>query len=143
MGATVPTVYYGFCDDPELQLLYWSVVSGLALFCGIATAHPTFRRPSFRPYRTLMFASLGLSAVVFISHGIIFHGWEAQKQRISLDYMILMACLNLVGGGIYAARVGTTRTRMLTTHTRQIPEKWCPTHLTFAEQATKFLTSWL
>ena len=26
-GATVPTVYYGFCDNPQLQKLYWTIVS--------------------------------------------------------------------------------------------------------------------
>jgi adiponectin receptor len=26
-GATVSTVYYGFCDDPMLQDLHWTVVS--------------------------------------------------------------------------------------------------------------------
>lgn len=54
-----------------------------------------------------MYASLGLSAIVFILHGIFLYGWTVQNQRMSLDWMILMACLNLVGGGIYAARVST------------------------------------
>ena len=26
-GSTIPSVYYGFYCDPELQKLYWSVVS--------------------------------------------------------------------------------------------------------------------
>lgn len=127
-GATIPTVYYGFCENPELQDLYWTVVSGieirvrervqsnhymstfqvsgLAIACAVATMHPSFRNPSFRPYRALMYAGLGLSAVVFILHGIFLYGWKVQNQRMSLDWMFLMACLNLAGGWIYAARVG-------------------------------------
>jgi adiponectin receptor len=52
-----------------------------------------------------MYAGLGFSAVVFILHGIILHGWSVQNRRMSLDWMVLMASLNLVGAGFYAARV--------------------------------------
>ena len=52
-----------------------------------------------------MYACLGLSAVVFIIHGVIIYGWEAQKKRMSLDRMVLMALLNLIGAYAYAARV--------------------------------------
>ena len=80
-------------------------VSGLAIACSVATMYPSFRHSSFRAYRALMYACLGLSAIVFVLHGIILNGWSVQNQRMSLDWMILMACLNLVGGAIYAARV--------------------------------------
>ena len=52
-----------------------------------------------------MYACLGLSAVVFIVHGLVLYGWETQKQRMSLDRMTLMAVLNLAGAYTYAARV--------------------------------------
>lgn len=31
-GSTIPSVYYGFYCDPELQKLYWSVVSSVLFF---------------------------------------------------------------------------------------------------------------
>jgi len=108
-GSTIPSIYYGLCADPDLQKFYWTLVSVLAAVCAIATLHPKFRGPSFRPYRAAMYAGLGLSAVGFIVNGLMLHGWEIQNQRMSLDWMILMAVLNLVGATIYAAR---------------IPEKW-------------------
>jgi adiponectin receptor len=59
-----------------------------------------------------MYAGLGLSAIVFILHGIFLYGWSVQNQRMSLNWIILMACLNLVGGGIYAARVSINKSRI-------------------------------
>lgn len=109
-GSTVPSVYYGFYCDPNLQKLYWAVVSILAVVCTIATLTPKFRHPALRPYRTAMYASLGFSAMVFITHGLIIHGWEIQNHRMSLTYMLTTAMLNLLGAVIYAAR---------------IPERWC------------------
>ena len=52
-----------------------------------------------------MYACLGLSAVVFVTHGLILHGWSIQNKRMSLDRMGLMALLNLIGAFAYAARV--------------------------------------
>ena len=52
-----------------------------------------------------MYAFLGLSAIVFIIHGIVLYGWETQRKRMSLDRMGLMAVLNLVGACTYAGRV--------------------------------------
>ncbi len=104
-GSTVPSVYYGFYCDPNLQNLYWAVVSVLAVVCTIATLSPKFRHPTLRPYRTAMYASLGLSAMVFITHGLIIHGWETQNHRMSLTYMLITAMLNLLGAVFYAARI--------------------------------------
>ena len=104
-GSTIPSIYYGFYCDPRLQKIYWANVSILAAFCVVATLHPRFRHPSIRPYRAAMYAGLGLSAVVFVVHGILLHGWTIQNQRMSLDWMGLMALFNLTGAVIYAARV--------------------------------------
>ena len=104
-GSTIPSIYYGFYCDPSLQKMYWANVSFLATLCVVATLHPRFRHPSIRPYRAAMYAGLGLSAVVFVVHGILLHGWAVQNQRMSLNWMGLMALFNLTGAVIYAARV--------------------------------------
>ena len=104
-GSTIPSIYYGFYCNPHLQKLYWVNVSFLATLCVVATLHPKFRHPTIRPYRAAMYAGLGLSAVVFVVHGILLHGWKAQNQRMSLDWMGLMALFNLTGAVTYAARV--------------------------------------
>lgn len=104
-GSTIPSIYYGFHCDPQLQKIYWGNVSFLALLCIVATLHPNFRHPTFRPYRAAMYAGLGLSAVVFVIHGLVLYGWDIQNQRMSLDWMAWMAIFNLAGAFTYAARV--------------------------------------
>lgn len=54
-----------------------------------------------------MYSGLGLSAIVFIIHGIAVYDWTIQYQRMSLGWMGLMATLNLIGAVVYAARVGS------------------------------------
>ena len=107
-GSTVPSIYYGFYCDPKLQRVYWANVSVLAAGCVVATLHPKFRHPTMRPYRSLMYAGLGLSAIVFMVHGLLKHGWELQRMRMSLDWMMLMAGFNLTGAVTYAARVSNS-----------------------------------
>ena len=104
-GSTIPSVYYGLYCDPKLQKTYWANVSVLAILCIIATLHPKFRHPTIRPYRAAMYASLGLSAVGFVVHGILLHGFEVQNRRMSIDWMAWMAAFNLAGATLYAARV--------------------------------------
>ena len=104
-GSTIPSIYYGLYCDPTLQKLYWANVSVLAIICIVATLHPKFRHPTIRPYRAAMYAALGLSAVAFVVHGILLHGFEIQNRRMSLAWMGLMAGFNLVGAVLYAIRV--------------------------------------
>ncbi|PVH68027.1 mPR-typeG-protein-coupled receptor [Cadophora sp. DSE1049] len=104
-GSTVPLIYYGFYCDSNLQNLYWAVVSILAVVCAIAILSPKFRYPTLRPYRTVMYASLGLSTLVFMSHGLIIHGWETQNHRMSLTYVLATAVLNLLGAVVYTVRI--------------------------------------
>jgi adiponectin receptor len=52
-----------------------------------------------------MYAGLGLSAIAFIVHGLVLHGWRTQMYRMSLDWMFYMALLNFTGAIAYAVRV--------------------------------------
>ncbi|KAG4034507.1 hypothetical protein MFRU_003g04670 [Monilinia fructicola] len=110
-GSTIPTVYYGFYCDPTIQKIYWTLISFLATACAITTLHPNACHPSLRPYRAAMYSCLGLSSIIFIIHGIMLYGYKTQKYRMSLDWMGIMATLNLLGAFAYTVR---------------IPEKWFP-----------------
>ncbi|PQE12367.1 hemolysin-III channel Izh2 protein [Rutstroemia sp. NJR-2017a BVV2] len=110
-GSMVPTVYHGFVCDPLLQKVYWSMITLFAFSCILITLIPAFRTPTFRVYRTLMYAGLGLSALVFIIHSIAIYGWNLQYHRLSLEWIAAMAGLNFVGALAYSLR---------------IPEKWYP-----------------
>ena len=58
-----------------------------------------------------MYTFLGLSAISFVAHGIIKYGRETMVNRMSINWMGLMATLNLIGAATYATRV---------------PEAWFP-----------------
>ena len=104
-GSTIPSVYYGFYCDPNLQKQYWGMVSVLAVACIVTTFNSRFRNPALRPYRALMYTALGFSALGFVTHGLLLYGWETQKWRMSLDWMGLMTFFNLTGAFAYAIRV--------------------------------------
>ncbi|KAH0491860.1 hypothetical protein TgHK011_003263 [Trichoderma gracile] len=110
-GAGIPTVYYGFFCNQNLQWLYWMTTSSTALLCTIVTLHPRFISPQFRHWRACFYAGFGLSSVIFVVHGLLVHGWAVQKAHMSLNWMAWMATSNIVGAAIYAARV---------------PERWFP-----------------
>jgi adiponectin receptor len=108
-GCTLPSVYYGFICDPALQKLYWGMITVLAIACTVATLDPHFSHPTFRAYRAAMYSGLGLSAIIFIAHGLVLYGYETQNKRMSLNWMLLMATFNLTGATIYATRVCAMR----------------------------------
>lgn len=86
-------------------MIYWSMVSVLAAACTVMTLQTGFRSPSFRAFRSAMYAGLGLSFIIPIVHSISIYGVQVQIWRMSLDWMLLMATFNLAGAATYAARV--------------------------------------
>jgi adiponectin receptor len=113
-GSTIPCVYYGFFCDPHLQKIYWSMVSVLATACTVMTLQSGFRSPSFRAFRSAMYAGLGLSFIIPIVHSISIYGLQVQIWRMSLDWMLLMATFNLTGAATYAARVSRYSIKLMT-----------------------------
>ena len=102
-------------------------ISTLAVGCVIATFHPKFRHPTWRAYRATMYSGLGLSAIIFIVHGILLFGYEQTSRNMSLNWMGLMAVFNFTGRGIYAARVNSSfspKIRCTVANGCKIPEKW-------------------
>jgi len=130
-GSTIPCVYYGFFCDAFLQKVYWSMVSILATGCTIMTIRTGFRSPSFRAFRSAMYAGLGLSFIIPIIHSISIFGLQVQLWRMSLDWMLLMATLNLAGAVTYASRVRYPISFVYPPlvnpiNLPQVPEKWYP-----------------
>lgn len=86
-------------------------ISTLAVLTTTTSLHPSFRTPSLRPFRALMFVLMGLSAVFPMLHGIQLYGLPHMRHAASLDWVLAQGALYIIGAGIYAARV---------------PEKWSP-----------------
>ncbi|KAH9877118.1 hypothetical protein IAQ61_002481 [Plenodomus lingam] len=110
-GSFIPVLYYGFIEEPELQRTYWTMITTLAAATSIACTHHKLRTPALRPFRALMFALMGLSAIFPVIHSIRLYGIEHMRKSIGLDWVVLQGVLYLLGASIYAARV---------------PEKWSP-----------------
>ncbi|CAG8816858.1 36649_t:CDS:2, partial [Gigaspora margarita] len=70
-----------------------------------------FRTPEFRWFRTGLFISMGLSAIIPLAHALIIYGIELCVNVISLNWVIVMGVFYIIGALIYGAR---------------IPERWFP-----------------
>jgi hypothetical protein len=77
----------------------------LCLGSATVTMHPKFRSPAFRTRRTILYTSLALTAIVYVLHGILLHGWHVQRLRMSLMWLLFATCLFMFGAGLYALRV--------------------------------------
>ena len=63
-----------------------------------------------RFWRVSLYTCFGLSSAGFMIHGLVIHGWETQKARMSLVWIGWMAVANLLGATVYMARVIYFRT---------------------------------
>jgi adiponectin receptor len=73
-----------------------------------------------------MYASFGLSALLFMSHSVFLYSFAVQKRRLALEWMILMGALNIIGACFYASRVRMTlqHRHRLEANKFQLPERW-------------------
>ncbi|KAK2767833.1 hypothetical protein FQN54_003994 [Arachnomyces sp. PD_36] len=104
-GSFIPSIYYGFYCAPQLQTLYWTMISVIGLGCSAVSVIPWFRKPEWRPFRAGMFVSMGMSAIFPVCHGLMMYGFAQMRMQIGLDWMLLQGFLYILGAGIYAARV--------------------------------------
>lgn len=96
--------------------------------CALSTLDPRFSRPRFRRWRAALYACFGLGSITFVVHGLLKHGWQLQKLRMSLVWMAWMAFFNIVGAVVYAVRVSEAKYLQSSSLTPylQIPERWFP-----------------
>ena len=112
-GSFVPSIYYGFRDEPVLAKTYWTMITVIGAACAIVSVTDKFRTPAWRPFRAGMFVTMGLSAVLPVCHGLRLYGIESLEGRIGFSWLALQGFTYVLGAAIYAAR---------------IPERWKPGH---------------
>ncbi|GAA5870331.1 hypothetical protein JCM16303_001966 [Sporobolomyces ruberrimus] len=103
-GTFVPATRYGFFCDPHLRNLYIAIIYTASAATIYVVISPNARTPSFRRLRTWLFISLGLSAVLPVSHAVYRYGLEAASANISLFWLALGGGLYIVGALLYAER---------------------------------------
>lgn len=103
--STLPSILNAFRCSPPLRASYTALSTLLAALCAATTVHPSFRSSAWRPLRSAMYTLLGLSFVLPLAHSLQLYGLAASRAALALDWMALMAALNLLGAAAYVARV--------------------------------------
>ncbi|GHJ90342.1 hypothetical protein NliqN6_6744 [Naganishia liquefaciens] len=126
VGSFWPSLYYGFREEPLLQVGYIALITSLGV-CGSADtgghgnklnslllfAHvdaaytvlaPSRRTPGQIWHRTLTFIALGLSGVLPIGHLIAYKGSEWAMREGGLGGLAAGGLCYILGAVLYAAR---------------------------------------
>ncbi|KAF2843419.1 HlyIII-domain-containing protein [Patellaria atrata CBS 101060] len=104
-GSHIPSIYYGFQDNPKLVKIYWTMITANGIGCAIVSTDSRFRTPRLRPFRAGMFLLMGHSGILPVLHSIWLHGLNVTNQRIGLFWMVLQGLMYTLGAGLYATRV--------------------------------------
>ncbi|KAL7810823.1 putative hemolysin-III channel protein Izh2 [Trichoderma gracile] len=104
VGSYVPALYYGFFCHPVLMAEYLYLICLLGIGCVVVSWVEQFRTPAWRPYRALMFVSLGLSGIIPVCHGLLKFGYQTLEDRMSLSWVVLHGLMYISGAILYAAR---------------------------------------
>ncbi|KAK5713708.1 hypothetical protein LTR17_017551 [Elasticomyces elasticus] len=110
-GASLPTIHFGFVDDPASRNLHWLLISICSVICLTLTLHHFFMDRAGRTYRVIAFVGLGAFWIVFLLHGCLLCEGADQRRRFGLEWLALVASLNMTGAACYALR---------------FPERWFP-----------------
>lgn len=119
-------------------------ISLIALGCAVFTMNKHFCHRTFRVYRAALYAGLGLTAVVFVVHGILLHGYDVQRKLMALDWMAMMGTLNFLGAAVYAARVRFTTLKRVGLYAESDRSRRDGTHIvsTSLVRVTRLSMSW-
>ncbi len=111
VGSTIPWLYYGFYCQFYAKLTYITAVSICGLLTIVLLTLERFCLPEYRTVRTLVFVTLALVSALPIIHFVLMYGLADSIKQGSLDSLVIMGILYLLGAFLYAAR---------------IPERWMP-----------------
>ncbi|KAL3675161.1 hypothetical protein R1sor_025109 [Riccia sorocarpa] len=111
-----PPVYYTFLCNPALRNTYLTGITCLGLLTVAVSLMPKFQTHQFRPFRAILFASMGISGIIPCVHKLALH-WGEPAAQTTFYLEVTMGCLYGLGAVIYATRV---------------PERWKPGHFDIA-----------
>lgn len=105
VGSFLPALHYGFYCRPGWQLFYGSCITVLGAGAMWTVLNAKYATPEYRPYRTAVFLTLGLSAVVPVAHGVALYGARVLNLTMGLNYLVASGALYVAGALLYALRV--------------------------------------
>ncbi|CAJ0897062.1 7203_t:CDS:2 [Entrophospora sp. SA101] len=95
VGSFYPMIYYGFYCNGLLQIIYLTSISIFGAATISVAVASKFRSPEFRWFRTGMFLSMGLSAIVPLAHALILYG--ASSHQIFHFFVLAAASVHYYG----------------------------------------------
>jgi len=99
-------IRYWYKHQPRVShMLIWIKSSVLAVICSLATFQPRFRDPYLRPVGAATFGSLAIFTMVPVLHGLNKYGWNIQRQRMGVVWVLVTLVLNISGAMAYAFKV--------------------------------------
>jgi len=105
VGSFLPALHYGFYCHPHLQAVYTSMIVGLGGLAMYLVINPVYATPAYRPVRTTVFISLGLSAVFPVVHICAMYGYDTVSRIMGVSYVIASGAMYIIGACLYMARV--------------------------------------
>ncbi|KAF8221086.1 HlyIII-domain-containing protein [Tricholoma matsutake] len=105
VGSFYTTLYYGFYCEPLLQVFYLVSITLAGLGAAYTVLNPEYAKPTHRGSRTTVFISLGLSAVIPVSHLLLTHGSNHLFSEIGLGWLLASGALYITGALLYANRI--------------------------------------
>lgn len=133
-GATVPLVYYAFCDL-NLQVCYLVLTSVAAFFCTLFNFQLSFSKPHLQHLRALGLGCLALSFFVPVVHSLATYGLAVQIPRLGLRLVVYTLICHTFCAATYATEVGLfsestdpgkSTTMLMTSVLAQFPERFFP-----------------
>ena len=105
-----PPIYYVFQCEPIWQWIYLGMISTMGVITVGVLFAPSLQSGKYRPFRAMLFMSMGMSGIIPAMHGIVTN-WNEPQCQVTIAYEGVMASCYAIGAIIYVVR---------------IPERWRP-----------------
>jgi len=104
VGSFYPCLYYGFFCEPRYQVLYIASITLVGTGAAYIVLNPEYAKPTHRGARTAVFITLGLCAIVPVSHWMFVHGIRTMLA-MGLHWLGLSGGFYIMGALLYANRI--------------------------------------
>lgn len=105
-----PPIYYVFQCEPIWQWIYLITISMMGMITLGVLFAPSLQSGKYRPFRALLFMSMGVSGLIPAIHGVMMN-WNEPLCPLTVAHEGVMAGCYAIGAMIYVTR---------------IPERWKP-----------------
>ncbi|KAL6910519.1 mPR-like GPCR protein [Trichoderma evansii] len=102
VGTFIPGIYYIFPCEPDLQKLYWAIITASGAATATLISIPKFRTLRWWKARVGAYVALGASAFIPLLHGVQLYGLEYMLQYPGMKWYLLE--LVFYGVGLYGSR---------------------------------------